>query len=219
MKLADERLAVVAACSRLAGQGLVIGTAGNVSAAAGELVAITPTGAELGELAPEQVSVVDRSGKLVDGELEPTSELGLHLAVYERYGAGAVVHTHAPVSTALGCVVDELPCIHYAMLLFGGSVRVVPYETFGTPELAEAVVEALAERTAALMSNHGAVTYADTVESAVERTELLEWACDVYSRAAALGKPRTLDAEEQEAVVAAVIERRYGAVRAAEAKE
>jgi L-fuculose-phosphate aldolase len=127
MKLADERLAVVAACSRLAGQGLVIGTAGNVSAAAGELVAITPTGAELGELAPEQVSVVDRSGKLVDGELEPTSELGLHLAVYERYGAGAVVHTHAPVSTALGCVVDELPCIHYAMLLFGGSVRVVPY--------------------------------------------------------------------------------------------
>jgi L-fuculose-phosphate aldolase len=102
------------------------------------------------------------------------------------------------------------------MLLFGGSVRVTPYETFGTPELAEAVVEALAERTAALMSNHGAVTYAETLETALERTELLEWACEIYSRAAAVGEPRTLDTGQQQAVVGAALERRYGSLRAVE---
>jgi L-fuculose-phosphate aldolase len=215
MKLADERSAVAAACRRLAAEGLVVGTAGNVSAAAGELVAITPTGAALADLEPEQVSVVDRSGSMIDGELEPTSELGLHLAIYERFDAGAVVHTHAPASTALACVVDELPCIHYAMLLLGGSVSVAPYATFGTPELAAAVVGALAERTAALMANHGAITYADTLEAAVERTLLLEWACDVYARAAALAEPRALDSEEQRAVVAAAVERRYGTTKPA----
>jgi L-fuculose-phosphate aldolase len=214
--LPRERQAVAAACRRLAEAGLVIGTSGNVSARGeGGLVAITPTGAELGDLEPEQVSVVDGSGAVVDGELEPTTELALHLGVYERFAAGAVVHTHAPASTALSCVIDELPCVHYSMLLLGGSVRVAPYATFGTPELAESVLEALADKTAALMANHGALTLAGDVDAAVERTLLLEWACDVYSRAAAVGEPRTLDAEQQQAVITAVIERGYGTTKPA----
>jgi L-fuculose-phosphate aldolase len=214
--LPRERQAVAAACRRLAEAGLVIGTSGNVSARGeGGLVAITPTGAELGDLEPEQVSVVDGSGAVVDGELEPTTELALHLGVYERFAAGAVVHTHAPASTALSCVIDELPCVHYSMLLLGGSVRVAPYATFGTPELAESVLEALADKTAALMANHGALTLAGDVDAAVERTLLLEWACDVYSRAAAVGEPRTLDAEQQHAVITAVIERGYGTTKPA----
>jgi L-fuculose-phosphate aldolase len=214
--LPRERRAVAAACRRLAEAGLVIGTSGNVSARGdGGLVAITPTGAELGELEPDQVSVVDDSGALVDGKLEPTSELGLHLGVYQRFGAGAVVHTHAPASTALSCVIDELPCVHYSMLLLGGSVRVAAYATFGTPELAESVIAALADRTAALMANHGAITFGDDLDSAIERTLLLEWACDVYSRAASVGDPRTLDAQQQQAVVAAAIERGYGTTRPA----
>jgi L-fuculose-phosphate aldolase len=214
--LPRERRAVAAACRRLAEAGLVIGTSGNVSARGdGGLVAITPTGAELGELEPDQVSVVDDSGALVDGKLEPTSELGLHLGVYQRFGAGAVVHTHAPASTALSCVIDELPCVHYSMLLLGGSVRVAAYATFGTPEIAESVIAALAERTAALMANHGAITFGDDLDSAIERTLLLEWACDVYSRAASVGDPRTLDAQQQQAVVAAAIERGYGTTRPA----
>lgn len=216
MKLAEQRQAVAEACRRLAAEGLVIGTAGNVSAAAGELVAVTPTGATLAELEPEQVSVVARDGSLVDGELEPTSELALHLLIYERFGAEAVVHTHAPVSTALSCVIDELPCIHYSMLLLGGSVKVAPYATFGTPELADSVAAALADHTAALMANHGAVTYGESLDAAVERTLLLEWACDVYSRAAAVGEPRALGAEAQRAVIEAALARNYGTTKKAE---
>jgi L-fuculose-phosphate aldolase len=210
MRLADERVAIAAACRRLADAGLVIGTAGNVSVRSGELVAITPTGARLAELEAEQVSVVDRAGDLVDGALRPTSEIGLHLGVYDRYQAGAIVHTHAPASTAVSCVVDELPCVHYSMLLLGGSVRVAPYATFGTPELADSVLEALAERTAALMANHGAVTYGADLDAALEATLLLEWASDVYARAVAIGEPRALDDEARQAVIEAAVARDYG---------
>lgn len=212
-----ERTEVAEACRRLAEERLVIGTAGNVSAKAGDdAIAVSPTGAVLAELAPEQVSVVDLDGNLVDGDLEPTSELGLHLGIYERYDAGAVVHTHAPMATALACVLDdELPCVHYSMLLLGGSVRVAPYETFGTPELAAAVLDALDGKSAALMANHGAITHAPDVAAALDRALLLEWACTVYWRATAIGQPKTLDEAQRQAVVAAAVERGYGTTRSA----
>ena len=143
MQLVRERERIVAAARRLAGGGQVTGTAGNLSERAGSLVAVTPTGAALDLLTPEQIAVVDLDGEHVDGDLAPTSELGLHLGVYRRYGAGAVVHTHPPFGTALSCVLDELPVIHYQMLALGGPVRVAPYATFGTDELAEATLDAL----------------------------------------------------------------------------
>jgi L-fuculose-phosphate aldolase len=212
-----ERTEVAEACQRLAREGLVIGTAGNVSARAGEeAVAVSPTGAELAELEPEQVTVVDLDGTVVAGDLEPTSELDLHLGVYRRYEAGAVVHTHAPMATALSCVLEELPCVHYQMLLLGGAVPVAPYETFGTPELAAAVLDALEGRTAVLMANHGAMTHAPDLAGAVERSLLLEWACTVYWRAAAIGEPKALDEEQRQAVVTAAIEQGYGSTRPAE---
>jgi L-fuculose-phosphate aldolase len=212
-----ERTEVAQACRRLAREGLVIGTAGNVSARAGEeAVAVSPTGAELADLDPEQVTVVDLEGTVVAGDLEPTSELDLHLGVYRRYEAGAVVHTHAPMATALSCVLEELPCVHYQMLLLGGAVPVAHYETFGTPELAAAVLDALEGRTAALMANHGAITHAPDLAGAVERSLLLEWACTVYWRAAAIGDPKALDEEQRQAVVTAAIERGYGSTRPAE---
>ena len=208
--LQHEREAVAAVCRALAADGLVAGTSGNVSARAGDHVAITPTGAVLAELAPEQVAVVDLGGELVDGPLEPTSEIELHLGVYERYGAGGVVHTHPPTATALSCVVDEVPCVHYEMLRLGGPVPVAPYETFGTPELAEAVLDALEGRTAVLMANHGALTYAADPAAAADLTRLLEWACEVYWRAAAIGSPRALGNEERQAVIEAALSRGYG---------
>jgi L-fuculose-phosphate aldolase len=218
MQLETERAAVAAASRRLADEGLVIGTSGNVSVAGDDdLIAVSPTGAVLAELEPADVAVVDRDGVLVDGPLEPTSELDLHLGVYARHGAGAVVHTHAPMATALSCVIDELPCVHYSMLLLGGTVPVAPYETFGTPQLAEAVVEALVGHTAALMANHGAVTFAEDLAGAVDRMSLLEWACTVYWRASALGEPRVLDEDARAAVVSAAIERGYGATKPVEA--
>jgi L-fuculose-phosphate aldolase len=215
--LEKEREEVARAARRLAADGLVAGTSGNVSARRDEHVAITPTGAVLAELEPAQVTVVDRRGAVVDGELAPTSEIDLHLGLYERYDTGAVVHTHAPMATALSCVLDELPCVHYEMLLLGGAVRVAPYTTFGTPELAAAVADALEGKTAALMANHGAVTHGPDLAAAVRATELLEWAATVYWRASALGEPRALDAAQRQALVEAALGRGYGHTRPAEA--
>jgi L-fuculose-phosphate aldolase len=212
-----ERNEVAEACRRLAREGLVIGTAGNVSATAtDDAIAVSPTGAALAELTPEQVSVVDTDGNLIEGDLEPTSELGLHLGIYQRYDAGAVVHTHAPMATALSCVLDdELPCVHYGMLVLGGTVPVARYETFGTSDLATAVLDALQGKSAALMANHGAIAHAPDMASAIERALLLEWACTVYWRAAVLGEPKALDEAQQQAVVAAALERGYGRTRPA----
>jgi L-fuculose-phosphate aldolase len=208
--LAQERAAVADACRRLGAEGLLIGTAGNVSVRVEDRVAITATGAVLARLTPDQVTVVDLDGNVVAGTLQPTSELELHLGVYRRYGTGAVVHTHAPMATAVSCVLDELPCVHYQLLALGGTVRVAPYATFGTPELAESVLAALDGRSAALMANHGALTHATTLDKAVENALLLEWACGVYQRAAAMGTPRVLDEQQQLAVIEAAIARDYG---------
>jgi L-fuculose-phosphate aldolase len=211
-ELDDARGRVAAACHRLAAQGLVIGTAGNVSVRVGEHVAVTATGARFENLTAEQVSVVTLDGQVV-GELAPTSEIDLHLGVYRTYGSGAVVHTHAPVATAVGLVVTELPCVHYQMMLLGGAVRVAPYATFGTPDLAESVITALDGRAAALMANHGAVTHAADLDTAVEHALLLEWACTVYWRAASMGTPRTLTSQQQQAVIEAAMQRNYGVIQ------
>ena len=205
-----RREEVAAACRRLAAAGLVAGTSGNLSAREGDAIAVTATGAVLAEMTPEQVAVVDLEGNVIGDGPTPTSEIALHLGVYERYGAGAVVHTHAPMATALSTVLDELPMIHYEMLLLGGPVRVAPYRTFGTPELAESVLEALDGRTAAIMANHGTVTFGSDVAGAVRATELLEWASTVYWRAKQIGDPRVLSEQDAADVVAAVTQRGYG---------
>jgi L-fuculose-phosphate aldolase len=201
---------VAGACRRLAAAGLVAGTSGNVSVRDGDAIVVTATGAVFEEMTADQVARVDLEGNVIGDGPKPTSEIALHLGVYERYGAGAVVHTHAPMATALSTVLDELPMIHYEMLLLGGPVRVAPYRTFGTPELAEAVLEALDGRTAAMMANHGTVTLGADVAGAVRATELLEWASTVYWRAKQVGEPRVLSEQDAADVVAAVTQRGYG---------
>lgn len=105
--------------------------------------------------------------------------------------------------------------MHYGMLALGGTVPVAPYATFGTRELAEAVLDSLEGHTAALMANHGAITHASDIGAATDLSLLLEWACTVYWHAAAIGEPRVLGLEQREAVVAAALERGYGSTRAA----
>jgi L-fuculose-phosphate aldolase len=209
-----ERRALAEACHRLASEGLVIGTSGNVSVRAGEDVVVTPTGCVLEEVAPEEMSVVNLDGAAADGPA-PTSELGLHLGVYRAVDwAGAVVHTHSPMATAVGCVVDELPPIHYGMLALGGSVRVAPYATFGSDELHSHVLGALEGRTAALMRNHGTLNCGASLDQALDGAFLLEWACSLYWHAKQIGEPSVLS-EEQLADVAAQVQRlSYGAARA-----
>ena len=211
--LERERERVAEAARSLAAAGLVTGTAGNLSARAGELVAVTPTGARLEELTAEAIAVVDLDGEQVAGDLAPTSELGLHLGIYRRHAAGAVVHSHARFATALACVLDELPVVHYQMLALGGPIRVAPYATFGTPELAELTLEALEGRSAALMANHGAIACGPDLDTAMDQALLLEWACELYWRASVVGAPRTLDRSEQLAFVETVSRRGYGITR------
>lgn len=213
--LREVREEVAQAARRLAAEGLLIGTAGNVSAREGDLVAVTGTGVVLAGCSAEEVTVVDSDGRVVEGSLLPTSELDLHLGVYADTGAAAVVHTHAPYSTALACVLDELPVLHYQQLLLGGAVRVAPYATFGTPELAARVRDALADRQAALMANHGSVAIGASLAQAVDHALLLEWLAQLHHRASALGTPRRLTEDQQAAVIEAAVRRSYGTTQEA----
>jgi L-fuculose-phosphate aldolase len=201
---------VAAAARRLAHEGLLVGTAGNVSARVDDVVAVTASGVVLAGCRPEDVTVVSPSGAVVEGELRPTSELSLHLGVYADTEAAAVVHAHAPYSTALACVLDELPVLHYQQLLLGGVVRVARYATFGTPELAAAVREALDGRQAALMANHGSVAVGGSLDAAVENALLLEWLAALHHRASALGTPRVLTQDQQDDVVRQALSTDYG---------
>lgn len=201
---------VAGAARRLAAEGLLVGTAGNVSVRDGDGIAVTGTGVVLRDCTPEQVSVVSVAGEMVEGTLLPTSELDLHLGVYAATDAAAVVHTHAPYSTAVACVLDELPVLHYQQLLLGGAIRVAPYATFGTPELAAHVREALTDRQAALMANHGSVAIGGSLEKAVENALLLEWLATLHHRASALGTPRVLTDDQQADVVTQALKRNYG---------
>ena len=203
MLLPGARAAIVTACQELSRAGLVVGTAGNVSVREGDLVAVSPSGVRYGALTAELVGVHRLDGAAVEAPLAPSSELPLHLAVYAaRPEAGAVVHTHSPAATALSALVDEVPAVHYYAAMFGGAVRVSPYATYGSDELAGNVVRALAGRTGCLMGNHGAVTVGPDLAAAHDKSVYLEWLCDVYLRAASAGRPRLLPAAEIDAVIA-----------------
>ncbi|MEU8385104.1 class II aldolase/adducin family protein [Streptosporangium sp. NPDC048865] len=201
MLLAEQRRLLCEYGHRAAATGLVVGTAGNLSVRAGDLVAVTPSGVSLDRLEPEACPVVDVEGYLVEGDLRPSSETPMHLAVYTTTGAGAVVHTHSVFGTVVATTMTELPPIHYNVLLLGGTVRVAEYATYGTPELAASVREALKDRRAALLANHGGVTIGDDLDGAFEATRLLEWLCEVYVRARSVGEPRVLTEEQLADVV------------------
>ncbi len=217
--LADEREAVAAASRHLAGKGLVIGTAGNISARNGDRIAVTPTGADLGTLTAEMITVTDLEGNVIEGQFAPTSEVPLHTGIYAGTNALAITHAHAMASTALSCCMDELPPLHYSCLSLGGAPRTAPYATFGTPELAEHVLKALEGRNAAMMQNHGSVAYGSTMEQAIERLELLEWLAELYWRAASIGTPKVLTDKDFENIIIAATKGRYGVMRKVDADD
>ncbi|PRX50488.1 L-fuculose 1-phosphate aldolase [Prauserella shujinwangii] len=207
MLLAEQRSAVCAYARRMVADGLVVGTSGNVSAREGDLVAVTPTGVAYESLTAEDVPVVDLQGSVVDGELRPTSELPMHLSVYREardpddVPIGAVVHTHSVHATAVSTVAEEVPPIHYIMATIGPSVRVATYATYGTTELAEAMLTALEGRRGCLLANHGTVTYGADLAGAYDRAQQLEWACQLWLLARSAGNPRLLPPAEIEHVV------------------
>ena len=219
MLLSEERAALAAAGRRLAERGLVIGTSGNLSARHGDLVAVTPTGGVIGDLTAEQMTVISlEDGSVVDGDLAPTSEVPMHLAVYRATGAAAITHTHATTSTAIGLIADEIPLVHYTMLNLGGAVRVADYACYGTDKLAELVVKALEFKQAALLRNHGSIAIGSSLAKAVDNLELCEWAAQTYHQAllasALTGRaPRVLTQAEQEEVITVALSTGYGTTK------
>ncbi|MCI7305918.1 MAG: class II aldolase/adducin family protein [Trueperella sp.] len=202
MMYEKERQEVVDTCLFMVKEKLVVGTAGNVSIRIGDHVVISPSGVDYATMTAQDVVVYDMDGHHVDGVLNPSSELPLHIAVYRATDAKAITHNHAYASTALGLVVDEIPPSHYYSTMFGGVVRVAPYAAFGTDQLAKNVAAALEGRTGALMKNHGAITIGPNLKKAVDLLPILEYICEIQLRAMATGAPIALldDAQIAEAL-------------------
>ncbi|MFF0205078.1 class II aldolase/adducin family protein [Streptomyces sp. NPDC005017] len=199
---AEAWTGLVTTARRTVTDGLVVGTSGNVSVRVGATVLVTPSGVPYDRLTPDDVTGVDLEGGQVLGELVPTSELPMHLAVYRTTDARAVVHTHAVHATAVSTLVPELPLIHYMSAALGGPVRVAPYAAYGTAELAENMLHALSGRTACLLGNHGTMAYGATLDQAYDRTAQLEWMCRLWLTASSVpGLTPALLTEEQVAEV------------------
>lgn len=184
----QERQAVVDACRFLQEKHLVVGTAGNISIRRDDDIIISPSAVEYSQMTVMDIVVVDMKGNIVEGKLKPSSELPFHISIYSSTEHQAIVHTHAPASTALSVVVDEIPLTHYYSALFGGAIQVAPYALYGSDELAVHIAKALKGRTAALLANHGAVTVGADIRSALGLVEYLEYLCDVELKVLATGK-------------------------------
>jgi len=217
---AQARAGVVAVVRRLDALGLNRGSTGNASLrwphGGRDGMLITPTGMGAEELAPEDLCWVAADDGAALGRWQPSSEWQFHQAVYRaRPDVGAVLHTHAVHATALGCLGRRLPAFHYMVALAGGDdVPLVPYHTFGTTALSAAVAQALADRDACLLAQHGLVSCADTLARALKLMVEVENLCQTYLLALAAGEPALLDVAEMERVRAKFS--RYGRKRLAE---
>jgi L-fuculose-phosphate aldolase len=196
VNFADERAEIAALTRRLVADGLCVGTAGNLSVRCDDAILITPSGRDPEHTQPADVCVVGLDGRPRAGDRLPSSELPMHLVVYRATEAGAIVHTHAPYATTLSTTLTELPAIHYTITALGGAVRVATYATFGTEQLAANLRSALVDRSAAILQNHGTLTYGHTLREAYDRAVLLEWLCGLYWRAVQVGEPRILTEAE-----------------------
>jgi L-fuculose-phosphate aldolase len=203
--LKREREEIVAFGNKLLGARLTVGSGGNLSLLRRRrgLVAISPSGVEYPQMTPQDVVVVDRDGCVRQGARAPSSELGIHLALYRRRSdVAAVVHTHSVYATTLACLGWELPAAHYLVAFSGVKVPLAPYATFGTPQLADNVVEAIGDFNAVLMANHGLVAVGPSLARAFTVAEEIEFAARVYFQARCIGTPKILPEAEMQQVAA-----------------
>ncbi len=208
--IVDQRVPLCVAAHHLAAAGKSLSTGGNLSVRVGDHVLVTPSGARLDSVQPGQLVVVDMNGTVVvETRYRPTAELQFHLDLYRSTSASAIAHAHPLASVAVSAITEVLPPIHYDAAMVGGSVRVAPYAVFGSPELSKYVVDALFERTAALMRNHGSVAIGGNIETACEHLGVVEWLSEVYLKAVSAGAPAVLGDEHLTEVVATAARRAY----------
>jgi L-fuculose-phosphate aldolase len=195
------RESVVQAVQRLDARGLNRGSTGNASTRMGGGMLITPTGMGA-ELSSPDLPFVAWGGT-TRGRWKPSSEWHFHEAIYKaRPDVQAVVHTHSAHATALACLRRPLPSFHYMVAVAGGdSVPLVPYFTFGTEALSAAVAQAMHNRDACLLANHGLVAAGATMAQALKVVEEVESLCGMYLQALAVGEPALLSAAQMAEVI------------------
>jgi len=196
------RESVVAHAPELA--ALTPGRTGNLSVRDGDAFAITPTGVPYDSFDAPDVPVVDVDGGVVDGAMEPSSEVPMHRHIYRFDDPGAIVHTHSPYATTLATLREDLPPIHYMIVAVGKRVPVAEYAPYGTEALARNAVDAMrdADSTATLIENHGLVVTGPDLPTAIENTHHVESLCELYLRArSAGGDPHELTDDQLDAVL------------------
>jgi L-fuculose-phosphate aldolase len=199
----DPRTDVLATARAMNASGLNRGTAGNVSVRHGDGFYVTPTGMDYEESVPEDMAFVGLDGRF-EGRRKPSSEWRFHRDIYvARPEAAAIIHTHAPFATALACRGEAIPPFHYMIARFGGAdIRCASYATFGTQELSDAMLIALADRSACLMAHHGMAVFGRDLKRALALAVEFEALCEQYWRVLALGPARLLAEAEMQRVIA-----------------
>lgn len=206
--MSDEAAArenIVATMRALDAKGLNRGTSGNVSLRWTGGMLVSPSGIPPDALTPDMIVHVAADGTVDEGGCRPSSEWRMHGGVYARRpDAKAVVHCHARHATILACAGKAIPPLHYMVAVAGGpSVPLAPYATFGTDELARAVVHTLGGLRACLMANHGLIALGPDLRHALAIAEEVEEQAAVYCGTLAIGGPVLLPAAEMTAILAA----------------
>ncbi|WP_029909980.1 class II aldolase/adducin family protein [Pelobacter seleniigenes] len=179
--------------------GLNQGTSGNISARYEDRMLITPSGIPYETLEPESISSMPIDGEYGtwEGLFKPSSEWRFHLDIMRaRPEVNAVVHTHSIYATTLAMARRDVPAAHYMVAIFGGdSVRCSEYATYGTKELSDYALQALAGRNACLLANHGMLVTGPSLEKAMWLAQELETLCRQYYQALLIGGPVILSDE------------------------
>ena len=197
--LRDE---IVATARAMNAAGINRGMSGNVSARIDGGFLITPSGIPYHETAPADIAAMSDAGNAERG-LPPSTEWRFHREIYRaRPELQAIVHTHSPFATTLACLDRGIPAFHYAVARAGGKdIRCGAYATFGTQELAQHAVAAIAGRKACLLSHHGMIAAGDTLDAAFALAIEVETLAEMYWRALQIAEPTLLSDKEMEAVL------------------
>ena len=182
--------------NKLLTAGLNHGATGNCSCRDREGFLITPTGVDSSKLTTDMMVRMNLSGNLSQPEskYQPSSEWQFHQAILEKYPEiNAVVHTHSVFASSLSVLGQEIPAFHYMIAVAGGnSVRCAPYAMFGTKELSDNILEAIKDRKACLLSNHGLVAIGKDLNEAFNIAEEVEHLCRLFIEAKKIGDPLLL---------------------------
>ncbi|NOL46002.1 L-fuculose phosphate aldolase [Synechococcus sp. MIT S9220] len=207
------RQQLVTVARRMNGTGLNQGTSGNLSVRIEEGILVTPSSLPYEQMEVGDLVALDLSGQpLKEKQRRPSSEWRLHADVLScRPEAMAVLHCHPIHATALACHDRGIPAFHYMVAVAGGDeIRCAPYATFGTKELSDNVVNALAQRNACLLARHGMVTLGKDLESALRVAVEVETLARMYLQALQLGEPPLLSTQQMQAVHAQFRGLHYG---------